>query len=126
MEFHHVDLDLGYRFTDSPAEVVELANTGFEVVTSGGKVKSGTVADLFDANGFFLSDPQVIWDASTNRFYVSMFENRGSSSPDEGLAWGFSKTAHPSSAAVSSPSGYDPEPASSASIVLPGSTGNIR
>lgn len=25
VEFHHVDLDLGYRFTDSPAEVVELA-----------------------------------------------------------------------------------------------------
>ena len=25
VEFHHVDLDLGYRFADSPAEVVELA-----------------------------------------------------------------------------------------------------
>jgi hypothetical protein len=80
------------------SEVFELANIGFEVLTTKGKVKSGTVANLFDANGFFLSDPQVIWDASTNRFYVSMFENRGSSSPDEGLAWGFSKTAHPSSA----------------------------
>jgi hypothetical protein len=80
------------------SEVVELANTGFEVVTAKGKVKSGTVGDLFNANGFFLSDPQVIWDASSNRFYVSMFENHGSSSPNEGLAWGFSKTAHPTSA----------------------------
>src|SRR6185503_19091953 len=25
VEFHHVDLDLGYRFTDSPDEVVQLA-----------------------------------------------------------------------------------------------------
>jgi hypothetical protein len=77
---------------------VELANIDFEVVTSKGNVKSGTMANLFNANGFFLSDPQVIWDASTNRFYISSFENHGSSSPDEGLVWGFSKTAHPSSA----------------------------
>jgi len=80
------------------SEVVELANTGFEVVNSKGMIKSGTVADLFDANGHFLSDPQVIWDASTNRFYVSMFENHGTTSPDEGLAWGFSKTPNPTSA----------------------------
>ena len=80
------------------AEVVELANTGFEVVTSKGTVTSGTVEDLFKANGRFLSDPQVIWDAATNRFYVSIFENHGTSSPNDGLAWGFSKTAHPSSA----------------------------
>jgi hypothetical protein len=82
----------------SKSDIVELTNTGFEIVNSKGGIKSGTMAGLFDANGYFLSDPQVIWDASTDRFYVSMFENRGTTTPDEGIAWGFSTTSNPTSA----------------------------
>jgi hypothetical protein len=80
------------------SEAIELANTGLAIVTSKGKVKPGSVNDLFDANGYYLTDPQVMWDPTTNRFYISMMENHGVTTVDDGLVWGFSKTANPKSA----------------------------
>ena len=79
------------------SEVLELTNTDYQILNSKGRPQIGTEANLFNGNGFFLSDPQAIWDTSTSRFYISMYENRGASTPDEGIAWGFSKTSHPSS-----------------------------
>ena len=58
---------------------------------------SGPIANLVGSSSVFVSDPQVIWDPLTARFYFSLFENRGTTSPDEGIVWGFSKTASPSS-----------------------------
>ncbi len=57
---------------------------------------SGTVASLIKTNNTFVSDPQIMWDPTTGRFYYSIFENLGSTTPDEGIAWGFSKTPTPS------------------------------
>ena len=82
----------------SPSEEIELTNTNYRVVKRG-HATVGTMAALFDAKGFFLSDPQIIWDPLTERFYISMLENHGTSAPDDGLAWGFSKTPDPSSSA---------------------------
>jgi hypothetical protein len=80
------------------SEELELTNTSFEVLNHKKVINTDTTSNLFNANGYFVSDPQTIWDASTNRFYISMFENQGSTSPDEGLVWGFSKNADPTSA----------------------------
>lgn len=82
----------------SPKEEIQLINSDYDIMTPAGKGKIGTLSSLTGTSGVFLSDPQIIWDASSNRFYYSLFENRGTTTPDEGLAWGFSKTADPKTA----------------------------
>ena len=79
----------------SPTEQIELVNSNYEIIGKNGNMNKGLLSSLVGTSGTFLSDPQIIWDASSNRFYFSLFENRGTSSPDEGIAWGFSKTANP-------------------------------
>jgi hypothetical protein len=83
----------------SPSQILEIVNSRYRISNRSGAGTTGSVSDLAGATGTFLSDPQVFWDPSTNRFYFSLFENRGTSGPDEGLVWGFSKTSMPSSAA---------------------------
>lgn len=83
-----------------PARVVELVNSRYAIVDRTGVGSSGPVRDLVGASAStFLSDPQVGWDPTSRRFYFSIFANQGTSSPDEGIAWGFSKTATPNSSA---------------------------
>ena len=82
----------------SPTKEVELTNTNYKIMSRTGTGKSGPLNALVGGSNVFLSDPQVIWDPLTNRFYFSLFENRGTTSPDEGIVWGFSKTASPGSA----------------------------
>jgi hypothetical protein len=83
----------------SPTEIFELVNGEYRVIKRGGHILgSGTLGTLVGTQDTFLSDQSVLWDPSTDRFYFSIFENRGSSTPDEGIAWGFSKTANPHSA----------------------------
>jgi hypothetical protein len=82
------------------SEVVELTNTGFEIIGRNGNAISHSINSLWgDAKGsLYFSDPQVMWDPTTNRFYISMLENASTMGVDDGLAWGFSKTANPKSA----------------------------
>src|SRR5665213_902454 len=80
------------------SEELELTNTGYEIITSTAMIKQGSLSSLTATSGTFLSDPQVVWDASTNRFYFSLFENKGTTSPDEGIVWGYSKVANPTMA----------------------------
>lgn len=82
----------------SPTQVMELVNDNYLITDRTGKGTSGTLEALVGTSNVFLSDPQVIWDPATSRFYFSVFENRGRTKPNEGLAWGFSKTANPASA----------------------------
>jgi chitodextrinase len=78
---------------------MELVNSSYTIMNRSGAGMSGPLSSLGGGtSGTFISDPQVIWDASSNRFYFSLFENRGTSTPNEGIAWGFSKTATPNSA----------------------------
>jgi len=81
-----------------PSRIVELVNSQYAIVERNGVGVSGPIRDLVGATqSMFLSDPQVVWDPDSKRFFFSIFENRGSSSPDEGIAWGFSKTDTPGS-----------------------------
>lgn len=86
----------------SSREILELVNGEFRIITRRGRVLgSGTLNTLVGTEDTFLSDQSVMWDPLTSRFYFSIFENdaSGSDTPDEGIAWGFSKTAAPRSAA---------------------------
>jgi len=76
---------------------MELVNYQFDILHGSRTISTGPTSSLIDTSNVFISDPQVMWDPSTSRFYFSMFENRGSSGPDEGIAWGFSKTRSPNS-----------------------------
>jgi hypothetical protein len=62
--------------------------------TNGASISTGALNDLAatpsNVNSF---DPQIIWDATTNRFYYVM--DAVFSSTDNRLAFGFSKTADP-------------------------------
>ncbi|HSW85000.1 MAG TPA: hypothetical protein VLF79_00085 [Candidatus Saccharimonadales bacterium] len=81
----------------SPYNEVQLLNTGYNIVNRLGNGQSGTLNSFVNQQGVFLSDPQILWDSYTNRFYFSIMENAGTSSPNEGIVWGYSKTASPSS-----------------------------
>ena len=61
-----------------------------------GLIAQDTLGNWWNAAGADVFDPQVIWDATTNRFYYAgdiVF-----SSTDNRLAFGFSKTASPNNA----------------------------
>ncbi len=82
----------------NPSEEIQLVNSDYVIINKKGKTITGSLASLVNTQNTFLSDQQIIWDPSSNRFYFSIFENRGTNTPDEGIAWGFSKTANPKKA----------------------------
>ena len=79
---------------------VELVNTNFAIYnkTSNTPISTGTINSLAGAASTdSVFDVQVIWDPTTNRFYYAADDVVSSS--DNRVAFGFSKTASPSSAA---------------------------
>jgi hypothetical protein len=82
---------------------IETINTQYAIYNrSGSLVHGGTLSDLTGIpTGFFgyaLSDPQIMWDAKTQRFYYSAIYYDSLFLSDNGLAVGWSTTATPSSA----------------------------
>jgi len=85
-----------------PTRYIETINTTYGIYSrTGGLLNSGSLSALTGVTGgifgYSLSDPQMMWDAKTQRFYYSavyfdslLFDN--------GLAVGWSKTATPRSA----------------------------
>jgi hypothetical protein len=57
---------------------------------SGNKLSSAFLEALTGAKHFDMSDPQVIWDPSSNRFYYVILDTK-----DDNMFWGFSKGANP-------------------------------
>jgi hypothetical protein len=94
---------------------IELVNSKFAIYnkTSNTPINQGSLNALVGALGTdHVFDPQIMWDAQTNRFYYATDVVR--SDTVNALAYGFSKTAAPSSAADfckytidTSPSFYD-------------------
>jgi len=86
-----------------PDRYVEAMNTQYAIYSrSGSLINGGSLSDLTGiATGLFgyaLSDPQVMWDAKTQRFYYSAVYFDSLFFSDNGIAIGWSKTATPSSA----------------------------
>ena len=79
---------------------VELVNTNFAIYnkTSNSPIKTGSINSLAGAASTdSVFDVQVIWDPTTSRFFYAADDVVSSS--DNRVAFGFSKTASPSSAA---------------------------
>src|SRR5919197_4137688 len=85
-----------------PDRYIETVNAKYAIYNrSGALVNSGPLSSLTGISGglfgYNLSDPQMLWDAKTGRFYYSAVYYDSFLS-DNGLALGWSKTATPSSA----------------------------
>jgi hypothetical protein len=91
-----------------PTRYIELINVRYAIYgrTSNRPINTGTLNDLVgeppppppgEKKGVVVFDPQIIWDPSTRRFYYVADDVY--SAIDNRLAFGFSKTASPSSAA---------------------------
>src|SRR5215212_6939691 len=91
-----------------PTRYIELINIRYAIYnrTSNRPINTGTLNDLVgeppppppgEKKGVVVFDPQIIWDPSTRRFYYVADDVY--SAIDNRLAFGFSKTASPSSAA---------------------------
>ena len=75
-----------------PTEYIELINLRYGIYNrSGGLVASGTLGELSGHNNADLSDPQILWDPATQRFYYTVLDVA-----DNTFAFGFSKSATPS------------------------------
>jgi hypothetical protein len=84
-----------------PDRYIETVNTQYAIYARNGRlIKSGTLSSLTGISGglfgYGLSDPQMMWDAETQRFYYSAVYYDLFLS-DIGLAVGWSKTATPAS-----------------------------
>lgn len=78
---------------------IELVNQKYRIyspITNTTPIVEGTLSELASSAGSVF-DPQVMWDPDTNRFYYAA--DLIFSSTDNRIAFGFSKTATPSSAA---------------------------
>lgn len=85
-----------------PSRYIELVNQKYAIYerTSNSPIATGTLNDLAGEPPYpkaDVFDPQIIWDPTTRRFYYAADDVI--SETDNRLAFGFSKTANPSSAA---------------------------
>ena len=85
---------------------IELINDRYAIYSrSGGTVASGSLRSLAGANTNFVTDPQIIWDPGTKRFYYVVLEFShflGGKNPDNRLYVGFSRTSSPTSGSSTS------------------------
>ncbi len=84
-----------------PDRYVETVNTKYAIYNrSGGQIASGSLSALTGVPtglfGYSLSDPQMMWDVETQRFYYVAVYFDSLFLSDNGLAIGWSKTATPS------------------------------
>jgi hypothetical protein len=62
---------------------------------SGGLIASAPFSSLGGAEDDFLSDPQIIWDIHSNRFYYLILDVGSLTNPKSTMLWGFSKSSNP-------------------------------
>ena len=76
-----------------PLSYIEIINLQIAIYTrAGGLTASATLATLTGHSQFSLSDPMVLWDADTQRFYYNVWDVTQAT-----MAWGFSKNNNPTS-----------------------------
>ncbi len=81
-----------------PGSYIEFINNQVAIYRRTGKlVASAGTEVLFGGAHLDYSDPQVLWDPATNRFYLLVLNTS-----DDTFAWGFSKARNPTSVNASS------------------------
>ncbi len=74
-----------------PTRYVEIINLKLGIYSrTGALVSSSTLQALTGHSQFNLSDPMVLWDPNTQRFYYNVWD-----SVNQTMAWGFSKSNSP-------------------------------
>src|SRR5947207_4969865 len=74
-----------------PSSYIEIINLKVAIYTrAGGLTTSANLSTLTGHSQFSLSDPMVLWDPDTQRFYYNVWDVSQST-----MAWGFSKTDNP-------------------------------
>jgi hypothetical protein len=97
VSFQGID-DSGKSPSDSTGAVgttryVELINTQYGIYDrSGNSIQTGNLGQLTGLNNDDLSDPQIIWDSTSDRFYYLVLDKANSH-----FAFGYSMTDSPSS-----------------------------
>jgi hypothetical protein len=83
-----------------PTRFIELVNDGYMISDRSRTVlESGPASTFWGTGGAFISDPQVLWDPGSSRFYVAEIADTGTpSAPNWSIVLGFSKSDSPSSA----------------------------
>jgi hypothetical protein len=85
-----------------PDRYIETINTSYAIYSrTGALMNSGSLSALTGVStglfGYALSDPQMMWDAKTQRFYYAAVYYDSLLFSDNGIAIGWSRTATPSS-----------------------------
>jgi len=74
-----------------PSSYVEVINLKIAIYNrTGGTIASATLGTLTGHSNFSLSDPMVLWDPQTQRFYYNVWDVNQAT-----MAWGFSKDSNP-------------------------------
>ena len=74
-----------------PSSYIEIINLQIAIYNrTGGLIQTKNLQTLTGHNQFSLSDPMVLWDADTQRFYYNVWDVSQAT-----MAWGFSKTTNP-------------------------------
>jgi hypothetical protein len=85
-----------------PNSYVEAINIQLGIYSRSGKpIATGGFEKVTGTAHLDLSDPQMLWDTQTNRFYYLMADVK-----DSTIRWGFSKTANPKTVSTSDWCGY--------------------
>jgi hypothetical protein len=74
-----------------PSSYIEIINQDIAIYNrTGGLISSASLATLTGDVGGFLSDPMILWDPHTQRFYYNVWDVG-----DSKMDWGFSKDTNP-------------------------------
>jgi hypothetical protein len=81
-----------------PSSFIQAINLQLGIYNrSGGFIASAPFSVMGNTGGDQLSDPQIIWDVHSNRFYYLILNVGDLTMPKSTMVWGFSKTSNPTS-----------------------------
>jgi hypothetical protein len=79
-----------------PSSYIQAINLQLGIYSRTGSLIASTPFSTLTGTGTdFLSDPQVLWDPHTNRFYYLILDVGDETAPISTMEWGFSKTSNP-------------------------------
>jgi hypothetical protein len=74
-----------------PSSYIEIINLQLAIYNrTGGLIKSANLQTLTGHNQFSLSDPMILWDVASQRFFYNVWDVSQAT-----MAWGFSKDSNP-------------------------------
>ena len=73
-----------------PSSYLEIINANIAIYTRTGSLTATSTLNTLTGDTGQLSDPMILWDADTQRFYYNVWNVN-----DNNMDWGFSKTSNP-------------------------------